>query len=127
MSGCVPAPSKGFAICVSKLEPCGRDDRRIIVLEVLPSRRLRLDRDDLSLRDLPHRLEGDPQSVPRADPNLPFREIAAIIDAARTRADYISIVTPTVGNGSQWWTGACLNANLPLPVMDGSKGLGRHP
>jgi biopolymer transport protein ExbD len=126
---CVAAKhsSTGFAVSIAKTEPCGPDDRRIFVLQVIDAGRLRLNHDDLSFEELPKRLEEAFRTravrnlLFMANTDLPFSEITAALDAARPQVDYISIVTPKVANSAAWWKGICIDSNLPKPVIDRSR------
>jgi hypothetical protein len=47
-----------------------------------------------------------------SDPDVPFTEVAQMIDAAARLVD-ISIVTPSISNQVKWPNNFCLVATLP--------------
>lgn len=120
-------PSKGFVVSIAKSEPCGPDDRRVIVLQVIDAGRLRLNHDDISFEDLPGRLDETFRTravhdlLFLANTDLQYGQVVSAIDAARPHVDYISIVTAQVANSAAWWTGTCIDPNLPKPPIDRSR------
>src|SRR3989442_559622 len=84
----IPHSATGFALTIARIEPCGDDDRRTVVVQVLSRGRLRIDNGDLSRADLERRLEEIFRTRHYryifliADPDLQFAEVAQVIDSA---------------------------------------------
>jgi biopolymer transport protein ExbD len=109
----------GFAVRIARVEPCGWDDRRVVVVQVLSQGGLRINGQVLQRGELEQRLEQIFKTrVYRyilliGDPNLPFGEVARVIDTAAKQVDYVSIVTPSVWNEVNVSNGFCIDPNLP--------------
>ncbi|HYV75942.1 MAG TPA: hypothetical protein VFB24_16940 [Candidatus Binatia bacterium] len=111
----------GFAVRIARLEPCGWDDRRVVVVQVLSRGGLRINTEAqvLQREELERRLEQIFKTrVYRyifltSDPDLPFGEVAQVIDSAAKQVDYVSILTPSVMNEAKVWNGICIDPNLP--------------
>ena len=104
---------------VAKNEPCGPDDRRDVVVHVLPDGDLRINLEKVGKADLGPRLRQIFRTrvyrliLLAGDPGVQFREVAEVIDAASPEVDYISIATPALLTRAHWRTGICIDPNLP--------------
>jgi biopolymer transport protein ExbD len=114
-------PSHGLSVHVAYQDKdCG--DGRTVVARVLENGKVRLfgwPRDeDLGRGDFANRLRviystrSERTLFLMADSNLPFQNVAEIIDTAETVADRVAIVTPRVESGP------CLSVHLPRGFYD---------
>jgi biopolymer transport protein ExbD len=109
----------GFAITIARAEPCGYDDRRTVVVQVLSHGGLRINVEDLKREDLERRLEeifrtrAVRHTYLTSDPDVSFEEVAQVIDSAAKHVAYISIISPSVLNQVKWPHDSCLVATLP--------------
>lgn len=91
----------GFYLAVTKIEPCGADDRRIIVLQALHAGRLRINSENTSIGELAGRLEtifrvrAERVVFVTAEADVPFSSIVELIDVASTQVDRIALL-PTL-------------------------------
>jgi len=109
----------GLVVRIALATPCGYDDRRFEVVQVLSHGGLRINSHDLKREDLASTLaEIFRTRAPRhfiflaADPSLPFAEVAQVIDSVAKQVDYIAILTPSVF-ANNWQNGMCIDPNLP--------------
>lgn len=90
--------SHGFRLRLAKLEPCGFDDRRIVVLQALPAGRYRINVEDVTIGDLPGKLEtifrtrAERVVFVTAEADVPFSRVAELIDVAATQVDNIALL-----------------------------------
>jgi biopolymer transport protein TolR len=114
-----PDTPRGLPVRIARVQPCGEDDRRVVVVSVLPRGVIRINQEDVSRTDLNRRLEELFKTrvyrwvLVAGDPSLQFREVADIIDDVSKKVDYISILTPAVLKQADWRTATCLDPNLP--------------
>jgi biopolymer transport protein ExbD len=109
----------GFVVRIAQATPCRYDDRPFEVVQVLSHGGLRINSRDLKRVDLASSLDEIFRTrAPRhfifltADPNLPFAEVAQVIDSVAKHVDYIAILTPSV-SATNWRNGLCIDPNLP--------------
>jgi biopolymer transport protein ExbD len=111
--------ANGFAVRIARVAPCGWDDRRGVVVQVLSHGGLRINAEVVKRVDLEWRLAQIFKTrVYRyiflmGDPDLPFGEVAQVIDTAAKQVDYVSILTPSVMNEAKAWNGICIDPSLP--------------
>jgi biopolymer transport protein ExbD len=115
----VPDTPRGLAVRIARNQPCGADDRRVVVVQVLSNGDLRINQENVDREHLDRRLEDLFKTrVYRwifvvGDPDLQFGEVAGVIDAASRKVDYIAIPTPSVLKRADWKNGVCIDPNLP--------------
>lgn len=113
-------------VSIATATPCGMDDTRTVVVQVLSHGEVRINSEDLRREDLDARLEEifRTRAVRLAfvvgDPELQFRQVAEVIDTTAKHVDYVAIVTTSVGKIARWSTGNCLDPNLKAPLIDRS-------
>ena len=113
------SPATGFNATTARLEPCGNDDRRNVVVQVLSHGGLRINVEDVKREDLNRRLEEIFKTLAyryvflTADLDLPFGEVAQVIDSAAKQIDYIAILTPSILNQARGGSLFCIDPNLP--------------
>jgi biopolymer transport protein ExbD len=113
------SPATGFNVTTARLEPCGYDDRRVVVVQVLSHGGLRINVEDVKREDLDRRLEEISKTRAyryvflTADPDLPFEEVVQVIDSAAKQIDYIAILTPSILNQARGGSLFCIDPNLP--------------
>src|SRR5580692_1624900 len=89
--------SRGFNLRVAKLVPCGLDDRRLVVVQALAHGRLRINDDEVSYGQLGASLEAIFRTRAErfvfvtAEPDVPFGQIADLIDVASVYVDHIGL------------------------------------
>jgi hypothetical protein len=82
---------------VAKLEPCGADDRRIVVLQALPVG-FKINVEDVSIDELAGRLEAIFRTRAErvvfitAAADVPFGRVTQLIDVAATQVDRIALL-----------------------------------
>jgi hypothetical protein len=93
--------SRGFSLRVAKLEPCGTDDRRIVVLQALPTG-FRINVEDVSIGELAGRLEAIFRTRAErvvfitAAAGVSFDRVAQLVDVAATQVDRIVLLPKTL-------------------------------
>jgi biopolymer transport protein TolR len=113
----IPLTSRGFPVVVafSRLGECG--DGRIVIVEVLRGGSLRLNSEDVKRDLLETRLHDIFQTrvervvFIRADPEVPYGQVAEAIDVASRQVDYVAILPHSVRLG--------LDRCLSIPVKPG--------
>jgi biopolymer transport protein ExbD len=116
-------PTTGIKVTIATATPCGMDDRRDIVVQMLSAATLKINSEDLRPEDLDRRLEeiyrtrAERVMFLLGDGNLSFRDIVEILDTAVKYVDYVALVTPTIARQVGWQTGNCLNANVKPPFV----------
>jgi len=96
------APSTGLPVLTTKQVDCGDDDRRSIVIHVLEGGKIKLNMEDSDRLKLGKRLgevfETRAEQVVfiSADPQLPFQDVAQIIDIATKHVDNVALLSPTL-------------------------------
>ena len=109
----LPSTARGLPVRMAKQQPCGNDDRRVVVVQVLSGERLKINMDDLKAGDLGQRLEEIFKTrVYRfvfvlGEPTVSFGDVARIIDTARNYLDYVVILPRSALDQD------CFDANLP--------------
>ena len=112
-----------FPVRLRGFEPCGNDDRRNVVVQVLSHGGLRINLEDVNREDLNRRLEEIFKTRAyrfvflTADLDLPFGEVAQVIDSAATQIDYIAVLTPSILNQVRGGSLFCLDPNLPKSYL----------
>jgi biopolymer transport protein ExbD len=118
-------PSVGLPVRIAKTRPCGNDDYRAYVVQVLRAGVIKLNSEDVHLQDLGRRLDEDFKTrvyhyiFLTAEPELRFGEVAQVIDHAAPHVDHVVIIPPSVMRQVQpWWkTGICVDENLPSDYL----------
>lgn len=93
--------STGLVVRIAGTGRCNSDFRDVI-LEVLPGGNLRLNSENQKRDELAHRLEDIFRTryyrylFVEGDPNVPFGEVAEVIDIASKQVDFVAILTPPV-------------------------------
>jgi biopolymer transport protein ExbD len=119
LAASLPHSATGLAVTIARLEPCGNDDRREVVVQVLSHGGLRINVEDVNRENLGRRLEeifktrAHRYAFLLAAPDLPFAEVAQIMDSVAKQVDYIAILTPSVLNQGRGGSPFCIDANLP--------------
>ena len=96
------APSTGLPVLTTKQVDCGDDDQRSIVIHVLEGGKIKLNMEDSDRLKLGKRLgevfETRAEQVVfiSADPQLPFQDVAQIIDIATKHVDNVALLSPTL-------------------------------
>jgi biopolymer transport protein ExbD len=92
--------SKGLALRVASIEPCGADDRRVIVVQALANGRVKIGAEDLNLSKLGDRLSvilrtrAEKLVFVTADRDRPLEEVVQLIDIASYHAEHIALLPP---------------------------------
>jgi biopolymer transport protein ExbD len=117
MVGCSHTPT-GIAVRIAGIGRC--TDVRDVILDVLPGGGLRVNSENQTRDELGRRLEGIFRTrfyryvFVTGDPNVPFGEVAEVIDIASKQVDYVAILTPSVMKKATYLEdGTCLDPNLP--------------
>ena len=121
-AGCSRTPPKGFVVRIAGLGRCS--DVRTIVLEVLPGGVLRLNYENQKRDELEQRLEEIFRTrayryvFVMGDPNVPFGDVAEVIDTASKQVDYVALLTQSVLERADFREhGTCLDPNLPAEYI----------
>jgi biopolymer transport protein ExbD len=93
-----PPVSHGFRLRLAKLEPCGFDDRRTVVLQALQAGKYRINVEDVTIGELAGKLEtifrtrAERVVFVTAEADVPFSRVAELIDVAATQVDNIALL-----------------------------------
>jgi biopolymer transport protein ExbD len=97
LAGSTPV-SRGFRLRLAKLERCGFDDRRIVVLQALEGGKYRINVEDVTIGELAGKLEtifrtrAERVVFVTAEADVPFSRVAELIDVAATQIDNIALL-----------------------------------
>ncbi len=95
-----PDGSACYMLRLAKLGPCGMDDRRIVVIEVIASGQLQINGEPLNHSALGERLETifrtryQRFAFVTAEAAVPFQAIADVIDVAAFHLDNVALLPP---------------------------------
>jgi len=94
-------PSTGLPVLTAQQVECGQDDRRTVVIQVLQSGKIKLNIEDSDRVRLGGRLHeifktrAEQVVFITADSQLPFQDVAQIIDIATKHVANVALVSPT--------------------------------
>jgi biopolymer transport protein ExbD len=94
--------STGLPVWIARHEDCGGDDRRVVVVVVLPHGQLKLNEEAVGRDQLGDRLQEifEPRAerliFVKAEGDVTFQEVAEVIDIAETYVDHVGLLTPTI-------------------------------
>jgi biopolymer transport protein ExbD len=112
-------PPLALPVRLRGLNRAGNDDRRNVVVQVLSHGGLRINVEDVKREDFNRRLEEIFRTRAyrfvflTADLDLPFGEVAQVIDSGANQIDYIAILTPSILNQVRGGSLFCIDPNLP--------------
>jgi biopolymer transport protein ExbD len=92
----------GLPVWIARHEDCESDDRRVVVVVVLPHGRLKLNVEDVRRDQLGDRLQElfEPRAerllFVKAEGDVTFQEVAEVIDIAEQYVDHVGLLTPTI-------------------------------
>jgi biopolymer transport protein ExbD len=118
----LPSGSTGQPVRVAQAVACGGDSREVGVT-VHRNRRLHINTEEISQEALRTRLADVFKTrvyryvYVTADSDVPFRDVAEVIDLALMEMDYVSIATPSILRPALSMTGLCTDPNLPRSYL----------
>ena len=113
--------SVGLQVKIAQAVPCRADLIPGEIVQVLRPGLVRLDSEDLTLKELDRRLERTFRNRPQqvvfvtGGGELSFGDVIAVVEVALGHADYVSKVTSNVEHALAAETGKCLDPNIKFP------------
>jgi biopolymer transport protein ExbD len=93
--------SQGLPLRLAKMVPCYPGDRRVVVIQVLAHRRLKMNVDPVESSELGDRLEeifrtrAVRLAYVTAEPGLSFAEVVKVIEVATKHLDHVALLPHT--------------------------------
>lgn len=97
-----PEQSTGLPVLMARTRECVSDDFRTVVIHVLQGGKIKLNMEDSDQARLGKRLHevfavrAVQVVFVTGDPQLPFQEVAEVIDIATKHVDNVALLTPTL-------------------------------
>jgi biopolymer transport protein ExbD len=110
---------RGLVVRMPRTEPCGFDNRLVVVVRVLSTGGLKINLEDVTQDNLGHRLEELFKTrvyrwvLVEGAPDLSFGAVADVIDTVSGKVDYVTILTPSVLKQADMNADICIDPNLP--------------
>jgi biopolymer transport protein ExbD len=119
-----PRPrSMGLEVKIALATPCKAEVVSGEMVQVLRPGTVRLNSEELTLKELDHRLEAIFRNKTQhvvllsGGGDLPFSDVVAVLEVAARYADYIALVTPAVEHATMPQSGNCFDPNITFPQI----------